>query len=144
MQNAQLKLAAVGAACAVAATGAGAILSASAAKPTTSAPKGKTGGHRGLRPLRRAVHAELTVPTRAGFARVTFDRGFVKAVDGDRITISESTRKLTGRTVTLTIPAGAKVLVNRRAATLADVRRGQHVAVIERPLRTLVRAHDRR
>ncbi len=100
--------------------------------------------HAGLRALRRAVHAELTVPTRTGFATVTLDRGFVTAVAGRRLTLSESTRRRAGRTVTLTIPAGAGVLDNRRPAGLGDLRAGQRVTIVRRPARTVVRAHDRR
>lgn len=144
MTHARLTLAAVAATCAVAGAGAGAILSASAAGRGGGGAHAKGARHGGLRALRRAVHAELTVPTRTGFAHVTLDRGFVTGVAGNRLTLSESTRRRGGRTVTLTIPAGARILDNRRAATLADLRPGQRVAVVRRPARTVVRAHDRR
>src|SRR5919112_881306 len=55
------------------------------------------------------VHADLVVPTRGGeFKTVTLDRGLVESVGDGSLTIKEGTRTATYKTVTLTIPSGAK------------------------------------
>jgi hypothetical protein len=46
------------------------------------------------------------------------------------------------KTVGLTIPVGAKVIDNRATATLADVKAGQRVVVIQAPKVAAVLARD--
>lgn len=149
-----LKTVAVGGACAAIGAGASALASAGAApsKPA-GAHAGKHQGKHGrsrrgvARVLRRAVHVSAVVAaprTRSGFATVTLDRGTVTAVGSKSITLREGTVKHAYRTVTLTLPANAKVRDNRHAAKLSDVRPGQKAIVVQVPKRTLVRAHDAR
>ena len=97
---------------------------------------------RGLRLARRAVHAQLVVPTKQGFVNVTVDRGAVASVSGDQLTITEGTPKRTYKTVTLTIPSNAKVRDNRKASSLSSLTKGQRVIVVSAPKRTFVLAHD--
>jgi hypothetical protein len=87
---------------------------------------------------RRAVHGDVVVHTRAGFRTVTFDRGVVDSVSGRQLTIAEGTPKATYRTVTLTIPATARVRDDKRTSSLESVKSGQRVLVLVTPQRTLV------
>ena len=87
------------------------------------------------------VHAELVVPDRqGGFTTVTLDRGTVESVSGDQLTIKEGTPKATYKTVTLTIPSGAKVRRNGDDAALSDLQAGDLVAVVTRGDKTFVKA----
>src|SRR4051794_23065912 len=63
--------------------------------------------HAGARAVKRAVHAEAVVPVQNGtkFATVTYDRGTVKSVAADSITLTEGTRKATYKDVTVSVPA---------------------------------------
>jgi hypothetical protein len=116
-----LKIIAIAAVCALAGAGAG-IAGA-------GAHSGHHGHHFG-RLGRAPVHAELVVPTRQGtFKTVTFDRGTVDSVSGDQLTIKEGTRTATFKTLTLTIPADAKVRRNGEDAQLSDLQQGDVVAV---------------
>lgn len=146
-----MRLGAVGVTCAALGAGAGVLTSAGAApsKPAAKAAHGgKAGKHRGKRGaarlLRRAVHVSAVVPTDRGsrFATATFDRGTVTAVGGDSITLREGTRAKAYRSVTLTIPSGARVRDNGRRAKLSDISTGERAMVLEAPKRTSVRAHD--
>ncbi|HET9105135.1 MAG TPA: hypothetical protein VFN55_17430 [Solirubrobacteraceae bacterium] len=145
--------------CAALGAGASAIASAGAATHPAGTPAQARGGHalkgpghegrrhkgprgRGLRLARRAVHAQLVVPTKQGFVTVTLDRGTVQSVSGDQLTITEGTPKQTYKTVTLTIPAGAKIRDNRQVAPLSALTHGQRVIVVTAPKRTFVLAHD--
>ena len=108
------------------ALGAGASASASAiatagAASSSSAKTGAAGGRAklarigGLRRFAaRAVHGDVVVRTKSGFATVTFDRGTVDSVSGQQLTIAEGTKKASYKTVTVTIPAGAVVRDDRR------------------------------
>src|SRR5437899_1717864 len=98
-----IKAASVGGACAAIGAGAG-ILGTSAA--ATSTPPGNSATpansampakhHHRLGPLARAVHADAVVPTKGGqFVQITLDRGLVKSVSGQQLTIAEGTRKHT-------------------------------------------------
>ena len=146
------KAAAVAGACACVGAGAGVLGSASAdngsgGQANAAAGKGAHqkhhGRHLGAGALRRAVHADAVVPDgKGGFARATIDRGFVTSVSGDRLTLREGTRRATYQTVTLTIPASARVRDDGRQAKLADVKPGQHAVVLRLPRGTVVRAHD--
>jgi hypothetical protein len=139
-----LKLIGVAASCAAIGAGASAIASAGAAS-TSSQAKNVRSVHarRGLRrALARTVHGDLVVATKAGFATVTVDRGFVQSLSGQRLSLREGTRKATYKTVTLTLPASALVRDNGKKATLADVKQGQHALVLQAPKRTFLIARD--
>lgn len=127
--------------------GASAITSAgaatSSAATTTSATRQAQPARAALRRLAvRAVDGNLTVATKSGFVTVTFERGLVQSVNGQQLTLTEGTGKTTHRTVTVTIPAAARVRDNGKASTVADLTAGQHVLVIQGPARTLVRARN--
>ena len=76
--------------------------------------------------------------TRKGFVTVSFDRGFVESVKGAALTLREGTKKATYKTVTLTIPSGAQVRNNGRRSSLSALTPGEHVGVLQGPVRTLV------
>ena len=57
------------------------------APPSAAAPAAAHPGHDHGGPLRRAVHGDLIVRTKAGFENVTVDRGKVTAVSATSITI---------------------------------------------------------
>ena len=139
-----MKLIVVAASCAAIGAAASAIASAGAASSSSTAQNAGSTHARHLRrvALGRAVHGDLIVATKTGFATATFDRGFVQSVSGQQLTLREGTKTRTYKTVTLTIPANARVRDNRQSATLADLKPGQHVLVFEGPKRTLVIAHD--
>ena len=134
--------------CVALGAGASAIASAGAATHGSATTAHAHGRHArglrgaGLRLARRAVHAELVVPTKQGFATVTVDRGTVASVSGDQLAITEGTPKRTYKMVTLTIPSSAKVRDNRQASSLTSLTTGQRVIVVSAPKRTLVLAHD--
>lgn len=145
------KLGVVGISCAAIGVSASAIASAGAASSSSQAgaTASASAKHKGAgalsrrRLLKRAVHGEFVVPTKSGFVTVTLDRGVVQSVNGQQLTLTEGT-KVTHRTVTLTIPAGARVRDNGKSATLADLKSGQRVLVVHGPKRTLVIARDKR
>jgi hypothetical protein len=133
-----LKILTVAATCLAAGAGAGVIANAGAA---TSANAGTHAAHARLHPRRllgRAVHGDLVVATKAGFATMTFDRGFVQSVSGQQLTLNEGTKKATYKTITLAIPADARVRADGAKTTLANIKSGQHVLVLQGPKRTLV------
>lgn len=84
------------------------------------------------------MHGDVVVHTPHGFATVTLDRGVVKSVSGDRLTLTEGTPKATYKTVTLTVPSTARVRDNRQKATMSSVKPGQRVIVAKLPRRTVV------
>ncbi|HTX32446.1 MAG TPA: hypothetical protein VMD09_13770 [Solirubrobacteraceae bacterium] len=85
----------------------------------------------------------MVVKTKDGYATVTFERGTVKSVSGQQLTLIEGSRKGPAyKTVTLTVPTTAQVRDNRQKATLADVKPGQRAAVIQGPKRTAVIARS--
>jgi hypothetical protein len=139
-----IKGATIAGACAAVGAGAGILGSAGAAGTSASPAGAHRGAARGAAAhgaLRRAVHAEAVVPVGGGkFATVTLDRGVVRSVQGNSITLNEGTRKATYRTVTLTLPGGTLVRENRRAAQISDIRPGQMVIVVQGPKRTRVNA----
>jgi hypothetical protein len=142
----------IGASCAALGLGASAITSAGASGPPAenarAAGSRAVGAHHfrrlGLRALRRAVHGSLVVPTKTGFATLTFDRGTVRSVIGDRLTLADGTAKASYRTIVLTIPTTATVRDDGQRAALADLKPGQRALVLQGPKRTFVIAHDRR
>lgn len=124
------------------ALGAGASAIAGAGAATHTSRPGVGGLQaRSLRLARRAVHAELVVPTTQGFVTVTIDRGTVASVSGEHLTLTEGTPARTYTTVTLTIPAGATVRSDRRVSSLAALTPGQRVLVVRAPQHTFVVAH---
>jgi hypothetical protein len=90
------------------------------------------------------VHADAVIAQRDGtFAKTSLDRGFVKSVSGDQLTVTQATKKATYGETTLTVPSAATVVVNgTKGATLADVKPGQKVLVAQLPKRFLVIAAD--
>jgi hypothetical protein len=140
------KLLLVAASCAALGAGASAIATAGAATNNSAhSGKGHTAQIRsGRRLAARAVHGDLIVPTKTGFVSVTFDRGTVKSVSGQQLTLAEGTKRATYKTVILTIPATARVRDNRQKATLADVKTGQRATVVTTPKATFVIARTPR
>lgn len=132
--------------CTVLGAGASAIAAAGAAtsghsgaaksKSAVRAQARRAGGLRRL--ALRSVHGDLVVKTKTGFGTVTFDRGKVDSVSGQRLTMTEGTRKASYKTVTVTVPGGAVVRDNRNPAALSDLKAGQRVLVVQAPKRTFV------
>ena len=149
------KLGAVAVSCAAIGAGASAIANAGASTSTgsSSGSNGSTaavkrshraGGKRRTL-LRRAVNGNLVIATRRGYATVKFDRGTVKSVSGQQLTLAEGrANKTPYKTVTITIPSSARVRDDRHEGTLADVKPGQRATVVRAPQRTVVVAHTPR
>ena len=140
-----LKLVTIGAVCAATGAGASAIATAGAAGTTaskTASPASPSVAHPVARRalMRRAVEGSVVVATKSGFATVAFNRGFVQSVSGQQLVIREGTKKATYKTVTLTIPAGAKVRDNGQTASLSQLSQGQRVGVLQGPRQTWVTA----
>ena len=141
-----LKLLTLAASCLAIGAGAGVIANAGAATNSGSSATSGSGsavagraGHGSRRFLARAVHGDLVVATKTGFANVTFDRGFVQSVSGQQLTLREGTKKATYKeTLTLTIPANARVRDNGQPAPLGSLQNGQHVLVLQGPKNTYV------
>jgi len=93
-----------------------------------------------------AVHSVSVVPDKAGtsFITLTTDRGTVKSVDGSAatITIAEGTKSATYKTLTLTIPSGAKVIRDGKMASLAEIKAEDNVSVSSSTEGTTVFAMD--
>ncbi|MGI8904728.1 MAG: hypothetical protein ACR2IP_13990 [Solirubrobacteraceae bacterium] len=142
----RLRLLLVAGSCLAIGAGASVIASAGAATSSPAKAAGAHGKshHKRHRLERRAVHGDLVVKTKTGFATATFDRGVVQSVSGQQLTLKEGTKKATYKTVTLTIPANARVRDNRQKATLADVKPGQRARVVALPKRTIVVARTPR
>jgi hypothetical protein len=140
------RLVALAAACMALGAAVSAVTSAGAATPasgTTSTASSAAAHHDGRfwpggRVLAGAVHGSLVVHTKSGFVTVTFDRGVVKSVSSNQLTITERTKNAVYKDATLTIPSNARVRVNHQKATLSQLKSGQHVLVISAPNRTLV------
>ncbi|MGH2911150.1 MAG: hypothetical protein ACRDJ3_01600 [Solirubrobacteraceae bacterium] len=77
------------------------------------------------------VHSVSVVPNKEGtaFDTVTLDSGTVQSVSGQELTIDEGTKKLTYKTVTLTIPAGASVRRDGKTAQLGELQKSDHAIV---------------
>ncbi|HEY3727475.1 MAG TPA: hypothetical protein VGL51_09900 [Solirubrobacteraceae bacterium] len=132
----------VAVACAAIGAGASAIAGAgaatpSAAKPTAAAKAGRR-AHGLRRWATRAVHGDLVVKAKTGFVTLSFDRGRVDSVDGQRLTLTEGTRKASYKTVTVALGSDALVRDNGKTAQLSDLKAGQRVTVVQAPKRTLV------
>ena len=134
-----MKLLTVGAVCAAAGGGAGAIATAGAAGTSTAGTSTAAtstahvaAAQRARRALaRHAIQGDMVVATENGFATVTFNRGFVQSVNGQQPTIREGTKEATYKAVTLTIPTNAKVRDNGQRATLSQLIAGQRVGVVQ-------------
>jgi hypothetical protein len=133
---------AVAAACTL--TGAGGALATDAI--TSSAHNGSHHGFGGFRHAGflggGAVHVDAVVPHGASdFAHVTFDRGVVKSVSGQDLTITEGTHNATYKDATFTIPAGAEIKTpGNDNASLSDLQTGWRVVVAQLPDKTVVAA----
>lgn len=138
------RIALVALSCIALGAGAGAIASAGAATNSATTNPHHLRLHGLRRFAARAVHGTIVVATPDGFRTITFDRGQVDAVNGRRLTITEGTKKMSYKAVTLTIPASARVRDNGQPTTLSAVKPGQRVIVVEAPKRTFVMAHDPR
>jgi hypothetical protein len=130
---------AVAAACTL--TGAGGVLATDAI--TSSAH----GGHHGFRSAHGffgggAVHVDAVVPHGASdFAHVIFDRGTVKSVSGQSLTLTEGTQTATYKDVTLTIPSDALIRTpGNDNASLSDLQTGWKAVVAQLPDKTVVAA----
>ncbi len=141
------RLLAVAVSCLALGAGAGVISSAGAATSTStshsrSAKAAKAHPRARLAALRRAVrgavHADVVVHTKSGFKTLTVDRGFVDSVSGNTLTLREATRTATYRTVSITVPSGARVRNRGQAATLSQLSPGEHVLVLQGLPRTWV------
>ena len=129
--------------CVTAGAAVGAIASAGAATSTHPGSARPAARHtrlraREMRRLLRAVQGSAVVRTAHSFVTVTFERGKVDSVSGQRLTITEGTPKASYKTVTLSVPADAVVRDNRRPASLSDVTAGQRALVVTAPQRTYV------
>jgi len=82
--------------------------------------------------------------TKHGFVNVTFDRGSLQSVQGQQLTLVEGTKNTTQKTVTVTVPANAVVRNNGKQATLADLKPGERVRVVQGLRRTQVVARTPR
>jgi hypothetical protein len=118
------------------------------AQASGSAPPGGIGGPDGDMhgPGGGAVHSVSVVPDKAGtsFITLTTDRGTVKSVDsaGATITIAEGTKSATYKTLTLTVPSGAKVIRDGKTASLAEIKAEDNVSVSSSTEGTTVSAMD--
>jgi hypothetical protein len=91
-----------------------------------------------------AVHEDAVVLNRAGthFITATSDNGTVVSVSGGQLQMNEAIGKVSYKTVTLTIPAGATVVRNMKSAKLSDLKAGDHVHVTQSSDGTSVIAGD--
>ena len=80
-----------------------------------------------------AIHSVSVVPNKegTGFDTLTMDSGTVQSVSGQELTITEGTKSLAYKTVTLTIPANATVQLDDKSAQLSELKSGDHVMVGE-------------
>jgi len=144
------KTVAIAALCATVAAAAG--IAGSSAKTTkkksrtTNQPTQTTPSGAPAHPLLRHMffggppHAEIVVLNKAGTAwiTVTQDNGTVASVSGDQLTITEGTKAVPYKTVTLTIPADAKIFRNGKTAQLSDFVAGDNVHVAQSSEGTIV------
>jgi hypothetical protein len=121
---------------------------AHAAQAGTPGPPGDgVGGPHGVGgPDGGAVHSVSVVPDKAGtsFITLTSDRGTVQSADSGAgtITIVEGTQSATYKTLTLSVPSGAKVMRNGAGASLGDIKAKDEVSVESSSEGTTVFAMD--
>jgi hypothetical protein len=91
-----------------------------------------------------AVHEESVVLDKTGkkFITQTEDRGTVKSVSGQDLTITEGTKDVTYKDVTVSVPSDATVVRNGKKAALSDLKAGDHVGVTSSSDGTFVFAAD--
>jgi hypothetical protein len=79
------------------------------------------------------IHSVSVVPNKegTGFDTLTIDSGTVQSVSGQQLSITEGTKSLTYKTVTLTIPAAASIQRDGKTAQLSELQSGDHVTVSE-------------
>ena len=96
-------------------------------------------------PMGGPVHAVavLPKPDGSGFDTVTTDSGTLNGVDGTTVDVKEGTDKVTyDPSVKIDVGSDAKVIRDHKAATLSDLKAGDHVRVIQAPRGNLVFAED--
>ena len=131
--------------CAAVGAGAGAIATAGASTSRAQTRTAQAARVQGLRRWeRRSVQGSAVIATSQGFKTVTFERGAVQAVSGQQLTLVEGTASTAYKTVTLTIPANARVRDNGAKSTLSAVKDGQRVIVLTGPKNTFVIARTPR
>ena len=110
------------------------------------APPGGPGGGPGGMGGPGAVHSVSVVPNKAGsgFITETTDRGTIKSVDTGASTIAvlEGTKSATYQTTTLTIPAGASVMLDGKSSSLSALADEDQVTVSSSSEGTTVFATD--
>ena len=134
------------------AVGAGAsVIAGAGAAPSTKASttslahKSHKVGKGALRRIAlHTVHGQFVIHTKAGFRTVTVDRGVVDSISGQQLKITQGTRSATYKTVTVTIPADARVRDDKQKSSLSSVKAGQRVLVVAAPKRTIVIARTPR
>ncbi|UTI65102.1 hypothetical protein NBH00_02565 [Paraconexibacter antarcticus] len=149
-----VKVTGVATVCALAGAGAG-IAGSTAATSTSNAKarsaksaKARFAGRRGFGPMMGghgpSVHEESVVLDKAGKAWITEteDRGTLKSVSGQDLTLTEGTKAVPYKDVTVTIPSGATIVRNGRTAQLSDLKAGDHVNVSSSSDGTTVFAGD--
>lgn len=108
---------------------------AHAAQAGSPGPPGDVmGGPHGIGgPGGAPVHSVSVVPDKAGtsFITLTSDRGTVQSVDSGAgtITIVEGTKSATYKTLTLSVPSGAKIMRNGASASLGDIKAKDDVSI---------------
>ncbi len=138
---------------ACAAVGAAGGIAGSAAAPGSKSAAARTSTTPGTPPARarpphgpghRAVHAEAVVLNKAGtaFITVTTDSGKVKSVSGRDVTITEAIGSVTYKEVTVSLPAGAKIVRNGKTATVDDLKADDRIHVAQSSEGTYVHAAD--
>jgi hypothetical protein len=139
-----MKIGVLAASCAIAGIAAGSIADATASTPAakartkTSHAKGNRVEDRLLKLAGRTVAGSFVVDTKTGFVTVTIARGTLDSVSGEQLTLTEGTAKQAYKTVTLTLPSQTLVRDDRQISTLAQLTKGQRVAIVEGPKRALV------
>lgn len=119
---------------------------ASSASGASSTPLSthKTGGARALRQaarLRRAVSITAVVPDGNGkFATISVERGTLLSSSGSMLSIREGTPRVSYKTVTLTLPSDTAVRLARQPSSLAALRAGDRIVVVQGPRRTVLSA----
>jgi hypothetical protein len=156
LKSTWMRVGAVSAACALAGAGAG--IAGSMAAPgkakqnvktttgtTSSTAKERHEGRRGPGFGRGpVVHAEAVVLNKAGTVYITqtLDNGTVKSVSGNDLVITEGTKAVPYKDVTVTIPDNATIERNGKTAKLSDLKTGDHVHVVASSEGTTVFAAD--
>jgi hypothetical protein len=147
--NRLIRTAAIGAVCVIVGAAAGIAGSSGATSSKSSSKSARTANAgRPPGPFRFVggppVHSEAVVPNKAGdkFITVTTDAGTVKSASGDQLTITEGTKTLTYKDVTITVPSDATVYRNGAKAALSNLKAGDHVLVSQSSDGTFVGAFD--